>query len=148
MRGAVRSFMSKWIYPQARKYHILLTFICWQSDLKYRSTISFIITFYGNNRYGAEQRFWLGASSVVLRALQTARLCKFSWSQHVAIIFKPNHTDERMDMAIKALSHCIGDILCSELNTVNVFCSLQSLMTFLQICNLTQNKNNNDNRIL
>lgn len=49
--------MLKRIYPQAHKYHTLLTFICWQSTLKYRSTISFIITFYGNNRYAAELRF-------------------------------------------------------------------------------------------
>lgn len=49
-----------WIYSQAHKYHILLTFICWQTDLKYRSTISVIITSNGNNRCGAEQRFWSG----------------------------------------------------------------------------------------
>lgn len=49
-----------WIYSQAHKYHILLTFICWQTDLKYRSTISVIITCNGNNRCGAEQRFWSG----------------------------------------------------------------------------------------
>lgn len=55
--GAVRSFTLKWIYPEAHKYHILLTFICWRPDLKYRSTISFIITFYGDNLYGAEHRF-------------------------------------------------------------------------------------------
>lgn len=48
------------IYSQAHKYHILLTFICWQTDLKYRSTISVIITCNGNNRCGAEQRFWSG----------------------------------------------------------------------------------------
>lgn len=46
-----------------------------QSDLKYRSTISFMVTFYGNNRYGAERRFFgRGASSVVFCTLQ------FSWA--------------------------------------------------------------------
>lgn len=56
----VRSFTLMRIYSQAHKYHILLTFICWQTDLKYRSTISVIITCNGNNRCGAEQRFWSG----------------------------------------------------------------------------------------
>lgn len=55
--GAVGSFTLKWIYPGAHKYHTLLTFICCWSDLKYRSTISFIITFYGDNLYGTEHRF-------------------------------------------------------------------------------------------
>lgn len=40
----VRSFTLMRIYRQTHKYHILLTFICWQTDLKYRSTISVIIT--------------------------------------------------------------------------------------------------------
>lgn len=58
-RESVRSFMLKWISPQAHKYHILLTFMCRKPDVKYRRTISFIITFCGNNRYGADQRFGL-----------------------------------------------------------------------------------------
>lgn len=57
---SVRSFTLMWIFSQAHKYHILLTFICWQTDLKYRSTISVLITCNGNNRCGAEQKFWSG----------------------------------------------------------------------------------------
>lgn len=79
--------MSKWIYPQAHKYHILLTFMHWQYDLKYRSTISFIITFYGSI-WSRTKIFWVRASSVVFSALQWACVSSYEErGQHVAVIF-------------------------------------------------------------
>lgn len=122
--------MLKWIYPQAHKYHILLTFICWQSHLKYRSTISFIITFYGNNRFGAEQRFWLVLqvwSSVHYRHWDSGsqQSSHEQRSQHVAIEFQPNHTHVKVNIAIfllwymelvMAVNSCRGDILFSAVS--------------------------------
>lgn len=83
------------ISSQAHKYHILLTFICWQTDLKYRSTISVIITCNGNNRCGAEQRFWSG--------LQVwsffVRLCEFSRAERPACCNHPDRTVLKMNIA-------------------------------------------------
>lgn len=119
--------MSKWIYPRNHEYHILLTFIRWQSDLKYGSTISFIRTFYGNNRYGAEQ-ILVKASSVVLCALATLRFStKFPWAGEPTccnhLLTKPHTCEDgynTFSVKEKGLRIIVSSSKCNMLSTLHI----------------------------